>query len=186
MKYITIFLVCFSFISSCKKPEPIIDEGPAAERDWGDLNASKNGSSWHAKCQTRLHINYPDKFSLGFAQYNAAGFLRNSLNCRNLLYRTGEYFPAQLLYDGSQPDSALTISCYSVLSDGDVAGDTFVMIRDSAVVVSIDSIDYTSGIIAGKFSGTFVKVLTFGMEFDPSLPDTLIYTNGHYRAHVID
>lgn len=155
-------------------------------RTWGEAQANRNDKLWSGGCITRVSKVYPDKFSLGLIDRDARGLIRGTWHFRYLPYQTGTYYPLQFEYFGVNPDSSLTCSFFTSI-EGDIAGDEYLMLRDSAVVISIDSID-ALGFILGTFSGTFVRVIPpdLGFPLDPASPDTFVFEDGKYRARVVD
>ncbi len=177
--YLFTLLLLATYGLSCKKDIPNIIE----TREWGEANAIKNGFDWQALCSTRLY-NDGNRFSLTFNHYNSQYYLRNELNFRNIPFSIGEYFPFQS--SSSIPNSLLAISFFTNIEDGDVIGDKYILLKDSAFYLRINAIDYSSGIVTGIFNGHLRKVLTAGPERDPSSPDTLHFDNGTFKARVTD
>lgn len=155
------------------------------EFEWnGDAFAIRNGMPWNAKCSTVRSSSYPGKFGLLFMLLDGKGLDRNGISFRHLPYKTGKYYPLQLEYDGTQADSVLTCSCTTTI-DGDLVGDVYIILKDSAAVITIDSIDGV-GNISGTFSGTFVRMLIFDKPLDTASPDTFVFSDGKYRARVVN
>ncbi len=163
-------------ILSCSKNNNIENEGD------GYAKAFRNGAEWKAICSSKKSVRDINKLVLGFEYYNSQHYLRNSFNFRYLPYYVGNYYPHQ--YQSNIPDSIFTISFYTLLEDGDVQGDKYVIIRDSAFFISIDHINYQTGAISGKFGGELIKAINSGQETDPSSPDTLKFEDGIFETIV--
>jgi len=182
MKHLSAILIAILLLSACKK-EPQKPEEEVIHL--GDAAALKNGEVWPAKTSGKYFYTDPSKFSLLIENYNADGYRRGSLHFRGMPFKNGKFFFNIFQYElPSANDTIQTCTFDSVLADGDVAGDAYQLIQDSAAWLTVRITDASTGDIEGEFSGTFVKWLYLGIEYDPSSPDTIVFTNGTYNARV--
>jgi hypothetical protein len=187
MKQVLIFsaLVIFMTFGCKKEPEvPIFDE---SSHEWGEATAIRNGTDWKASCYSRSTSKYPNKFTLSLSQYNAANELRSTFNFRYMPFSTGTYYPINLHGNSVYPsDSVFTMSFNTLRADGDVAGDTYIMWHDSAVVFTVDFIDQKTKEVKGTFKAKLKKYIFPALgELDPASPDTIIFENGVYHAKIV-
>ncbi|HFA49620.1 MAG TPA: hypothetical protein ENJ95_11460 [Bacteroidetes bacterium] len=113
------------------------------------------------------------------SHFNENGLHRGEFHFRNFLKIIGTYYPDQYVYAfGTSADSLFTCSFITALGDGDIIGDPYVLLKDSAMVFTVDKIS-PDGEIEGTFSGTLIKEIV-NMEHDPASPDTLVFTEGTY------
>ncbi len=181
MKHLSIILLTLLLFSACKK-EP---QNPEEEIPRGDATALKNGDSWSAVTWSKLSYLDPSTFGLLIENYTVEGYRRGSLHFRRIPYENGTFFFN--IYDFVSPsasDTVQTCTFDTLLDDGDVAGDTYQLVRDSAAWLTVRIKDTSTGDIEGEFSAEFVKWLYMGEEYDPASPDTIIFTNGTYHARV--
>lgn len=180
------FLFCilsFLWLAACKEKT---EDDPYDWGQWGEASATKNGKGWTALCGTKLSDTYPGKFGITFNNFSGSNFLRGQFSFRHVPFREGVYYPLDYPTENSAlPDSAMTVDFGTLLDDGDVAGDRYIMLYDSAVVFYIDKIDPQTTELWGRFSGAFVKYIENGYEHDPGSPDTLIFENGVYHAKAV-
>jgi len=184
-KWNLIFYPCILIlaISSCKKEETFSDTNPIdpVETEWGEGKVFRNGKLWTFGCIASASPVYPGKFSLVLNHRNENGYLRGQFHFRYFSKQIGTYFPKQYVYEfDSASDSLFTSDFFTTLSDGDVLGDQYVLLKDSAMVFTLDTI-VSNGEIWGTFGGTLVKKIG-EMEYDPASPDTLVFTEGEYHA----
>lgn len=181
MKYfLVLFIIIFS-LSSCKKET----QKPEEEIPHGNATALKNGDSWLAVTWSKLSYLDPSTFGLLIENYTVDGYRRGSLHFRRIPYENGTFFFN--IYDYVSPqasDTVQTCTFDTLLDDGDVAGDAYQLVRDSAAWLTVRITDASTGDIEGEFSAEFVKWLYMGEEYDPASPDTIIFTNGTYHARV--
>lgn len=185
MKHLFVFLsTTILLISACKEQ---VEEVPADWDwgQWGEATAQKNGSDWSALCGSKLSDIYPGKLVLTFNNFNNFNHLRGQFSFRYVPFKEGIYYPVDYPTGPSAlPHSAMTIGFSTLRDDGDVAGDRYIMLYDSAVVFYIDKIDPQTQEFWGRFSANLVKYIENGYEFDPNSPDTLIFENGVYYAKI--
>ena len=181
-KHLLFFISIVFWLQACKeKPEdPYVNDIAV----WGEASATKNGLPWTATCGAASAVSYPGKFIFGINRFNANNHLRDQLGFRYVPFQEGIYYPLDYptVY-GALPDSAMTVDFGTILSDGDVAGDRYVMLHDSAVVLYIDKIDPQTKEFWGRFSATMIKYIEH-QEWDPNSPDTLKFENGRYHAKI--
>lgn len=176
-----LFLLIFFLLANCKKE----DKHPEESTPRGNATALKNGDVWNAVTWSKHSYPDPPKFNLLIENYSADGSRRGSLQFSHAPFENGKfYFNAYQYNPPSESDNIQTCAFYTLLSDGDVAGDTYRLTRDSASWLTVRITDGNSGDIEGEFSAEFVKILFFGEELDPSSPDTIVFTNGTYKARV--
>ncbi len=183
IKHILFFIFIIFWLQACK--EKLEDPYAIDIAVWGEASATKNGLPWTATCGAASAVAYPGKFIFGINQFNAQNYLRNQLGFRHVPFQEGVYYPLDYpkVY-GALPDSAMTVNFDTILSHGDVAGDQYVMLHDSAVVLYIDKINPQTKELWGRFSGAFVKYIEH-QEWDPSSPDTLLFENGVFYSKII-
>ncbi|MDO8366574.1 MAG: hypothetical protein Q7T20_07260 [Saprospiraceae bacterium] len=186
MKKYFLFLFCILSLlvfASCKEKT---EDEPYDWGQWGEASAIKNGADWTAICGTKMSDVYPGKFVITFNNFNIFNYLRGQFSFRYVPLLEGVYYPLDYPTEyNALPDSAMTVDFGTLLDDGDVAGDRYIMLYDSAVVFYIDKIDPQTQELWGKFSASLVKYIENGYEHDPGSPDTLIFENGVYHAKII-
>ncbi|HFA49621.1 MAG TPA: hypothetical protein ENJ95_11465 [Bacteroidetes bacterium] len=179
-KYLFFIAIIGMALFSCKKEDtpPEIDSAGPIDIPSGEAQSFKNGEFWTYTGFTTTFQQYPDKFFLVLNHYNQSGYLRGQFAFRNIPTIKGIYFPVQDIYEFGSVDTLLTCSFFSTLGDGDIIGDPYVLLKDSAMVFTVDKIS-PDGEIEGTFSGTLIKEIV-NMENDPASPDTLVFTEGTY------
>ncbi len=181
-KHLLFFIFIVFWLQACKeKPEYLY----AIDLEtWGDASATKNGLPWTATCGAITSNMYPGKFVFTLSNLNSTNYLRGQFSFRYVPFKQGVYFPLDYPTEfGTLPDSAMTVGFSTFLDDGDVAGDQYVMLGDSAVVLFIDKIDPQTKEFWGRFSATMIKYIEH-QEWDPNSPDTLVFENGVYYSKI--
>ncbi|MCW5924971.1 MAG: hypothetical protein KIS77_21805 [Saprospiraceae bacterium] len=182
MKHLFTILIAMMLFSACKKET----QKPEEEVIYlGDAIAMKNGETWSAKTSGKYFHTDPSKFSLLIENYTVDGYRRGSLFFRGMPFEEGKFFFNILNYQSQAAnDSVQTSTFHTMLDDGDVIGDSYQLVRDSAAWLTVRIKDAGISDIEGEFSAKFVKWLYMGEEYDPASPDTIIFTNGTYHARV--
>ena len=182
MKHLLAILIAMMLFSACKKET----QKPEEEVIYlGDATALKNGDTWSAKTSGKYFHTDTSTFSLLIENYTVDGYRRGSLLFMRIPYKNGTFFFNIYEYGTSSAnDTIQTCTFHTVLDDGDVVGDAYQLVRDSAAWLTVRIKDASTGDIEGEFSAEFVKWLYMGEEYDPASPDTIIFTNGTYNARV--
>jgi hypothetical protein len=117
--------------------------------------------------------------------FSVDSFLRGDILFMHIPKAKGIYYP-QDLKSSLDPsiDSLFTVSYGSLMSDGDVAGDRFVLIDTSTNFFSIDSLNINTKEAFGRFSLLMRKDTSQFGELDFSLPQVLSFTNGTYAVTI--
>jgi hypothetical protein len=169
---------------SCKKDqkEPNPDTGSGLQ---GRAQSFRNNEYLELDISTLISSDYPNKFSMGLYHYNSNGFVRGSFSLRHIPLEKGSFLPQNREFSlDPSIDSLFTVFYGSHKSDGDVAGDKFVLVDTSTNFFSIDSLNLTTKEAFGRFSLLMRKDTSQFGELDFSLPQVLNFTNGSYAVTI--
>ncbi|MFQ5447275.1 MAG: hypothetical protein ACE5FF_10095 [Saprospiraceae bacterium] len=168
---------------ACKKNQVPTDDGELINpivTPSGEAHSLINGTPWEYLAYISKRQDFPDKFVFDLNRYNDNGLKRGEMSFKNVTLKTGTFYPVQWVYVHGSVDTIFSCSFITLLGEGDPGGDQYVLLKDSAMVFTLDKIE-TNGEIWGTFSGTLVKKIG-EMEYDPASPDTLVFTEGEYHA----
>jgi len=170
----------FFSLSACKKDEQGDSIIPNEEPN-GNAQSLYNGVSWDFDVYSWERLDYPDIYHLTFNHYNEDGLKRGEFNIKNVRLSIGSFLLFEIPF-GSVDIDTIQKYCdfYPVYSDGDVVGDFYAPI-DSSMILTVDQIDTDNRIISGRFWGKMKKKIA-EMEYDPTLPDTIIFSEGTYEV----
>ncbi|MCC6410553.1 MAG: hypothetical protein IT270_02770 [Saprospiraceae bacterium] len=168
------FLMLFilTFAISCTKD----DEGKSALYI-GSYSLSCNGHSWNGNVINISLIDYPDTLrgiSLLRANPDNAS-ISEALSFKNIILKPGIYPIDTMLYNS--PDAKLR-AFFSTTVDGDARGDYYWSpAQNSENYLVVESYDTTTRELKASFQ-VFLVTDPSRTKFDPSLPDTLRFTEG--------
>ena len=176
---------------SCKEDDnhralPLVNDG--------EVHALRNGEDASSGFTVRLAATtgsplrcFPGNLTL-LAMYSVReDILRQSYAIENIPLQLGTH-PIQRVEIGRQTCGSDTISAYfgTSVSDGDVNGDIYLPVADENNIVSITSLDETTGKVEGTFQMTLAIELNDYPPYksDANAPDTIRLTQGWFSATV--
>lgn len=160
-------LLCFS----CKKDK-------SADPYWGDAMALLNGNIWTPKIYAGANEPYQQGIDILMNKYNDQDFLRQTLFLYKIPKQVGKYPLVE--NDIRVIDSLTGAEFYTSLEDGDILGDTFILLDN--IVDNYVQIDKIEG---DQLWGTFqMALIRDGQKSDLSVPDTIIITGGEFHTRI--
>lgn len=199
-RFLTICLTTGILMQSlgCKIIDAIIDSSGPLPRlpNWGYLTADMNGSDWsrtykNAYQVTHGVVSYLDEpqgvfYGISSMLYTAEGYNRQHLAFENIpfLPQIGRHKLASCIsYEGCKSNDKPKVALFELLSDGDVAGDSYYTVDSEDNYIQIDSYNAKTEEIKGSFQLTLVGA---GNPRSSSvLPDTLRFRNGRFHTRII-
>ncbi len=172
MKYFLFFGLLL--ILSCNK------KNDQPDYYWGSINAIKNGEAWEGKLYAVINKPFEQGIDIIIERFNEKGYKREYLFMSKIPLEVKKSKLNQT--DVRIIDTLVGGDYGTLLDDGDVAGDDYLLLDDS--IDDFVEITETKGKeIKGKFQMSFVKDLRFG-EADPTAPDTVIFTDGVFHTRI--
>jgi hypothetical protein len=174
-----VLIVAFLVICSCKKDksDPFY---------FGTASMTLNGKVWNAskvRCVAiKNHICNPDFLSLDFEVYNEQGFLRESLDFKNIFKELKTYYLWPNAFSTSCKDSLPACTYYTIGADGDVILDVYNTLPNSGSFIRIDKFNNDTKEMEGVFS---FDLLIYS-RYNPTAPDTLRVRNGQFYTKIFD
>ena len=173
MRFVLIILCILGV--ACKKSQD--------EYYWGQLTATKDGSTWKAKPTAARNTEFKDRIDIVADVYNQQGFLREQIYFfelkrgteRQNLYRTGTF-------DNQMKAGA---HYFTSTDDGDVGCDVYdVLAQDSLLnYIQLTEINPLTRILSGTFNVRFV--IDRLPKCDPSARDTIVFNNGAFVTRTL-
>jgi len=182
----------------CKIIDAIIDTAGSLPRlpNWGYLTADMYGAEWSKTYKNAYqvthgvvsHLDEPQGVSYDLISilYNEAGARRQELIFQNIPFspQTGRH---QLVscnpYAGCKSSDRPRVALFELLSDGDVAGESFYTVDSEDNYIQIDSYNAKTQEIKGSFQLTLANARK--PRSSNALPDTLRFRNGRFDTRII-
>ncbi|MFP4025537.1 MAG: DUF6252 family protein [Thiohalospira sp.] len=178
---ILILLSIFSFVSnSCEKEENNNPEIPEWG-EWSKITALKNGEIWKAS-SVAIIDNNKDSVTIQANVLNSSGYWRESLKLRCVPIKEGLFTVYRRIYTNDTKISA-TYTTFS--DDGDVVEDRFVVLESQNNYIEIKQVDLTNMEMSGTLQITFVRDSLDTVD-NPSLGDTIFFTDGKFRLKIVE
>lgn len=156
------------------------DEIGAKHPDWSKVTASKNGLIWESRAVAFLDKNKEERFlSIPAHVNNEYGFLREALFFGGVNCLTGK----QIVFNSKA--ESLYASYTTLMADGDVVEDRFVICEDRNNFIDIQTLDIVNMKLVGNFRLTFVRDVNDPIT-NPNLPDTIRFDDGEFCLKIID
>jgi hypothetical protein len=173
------FILIFSFINnSCKKEE---NKTPLTPK-WSKVTALKNGEMWETGAMASIdERHHKDSITIVANIYNSLGFWRESLYIGYLPIKEGTY---DIFSNWGEDEKFIKATYATISDDGDVVEDRFMVFENENNYVEIESI-IDNNEINGTFRITFIRNPSDTVD-NPSLPDTIRFTNGAFRLKIIE
>lgn len=173
-----LFFLAILLIISCQKEDMSAETAPEY---FGKAQALLNGSVWETDVRSRMSLFEDDNmFLLNIEKFSGAGIRINKLTIVQLPLSESFF----ILRPYNVRDTA-TCSFGSFLSDGDVFGNYYVLDTTDLFSdwVSIDHFDPLTLEFNGRFEASMLRDTSLP-AFDPSLPDTIVFTNGVFNGKI--
>ena len=173
-----ILILTFSFInSSCEKDENNNPEVP----EWSKVTAIKNGEIWQTS-SVAIIANNKDSAIIQANVLNSFGYWRESLLLSYVPVKEGLY----TIYRRNHIDDIKISAAYTTFSDdGDVVEDRFVVLESQNNFIEIKNVDLTNMEMSGTLQITFIRD-TLDTIDNPSLADTIFFTEGVFRLKIVE
>jgi hypothetical protein len=171
-----LFLISISILTSCEKNNPEEPFDPFK----GKGSAQLNGQYWEAEVYGYNFIN--NSFSIDLQKRDQEGIVREKLGFYRIPFLVQRN---TLLRSTFSPAPTFPTSDYAtVLADGDVAGEWYILTPDSSAhYLEITTLDSSTNEIEGHFEATLIIHPNRGKLF-PSSPDTLAFRSGQFKVKV--
>jgi hypothetical protein len=162
---------------------------------WGYLTADMNGRDWSKTYENAYQVvqglnndSYnPQEQYMGIKSvlYTSSGYDRQSLTFQRIPFppKKCRYKVAWCDPAGCQFHSDVYVSLYSLLSDGDVVGDSYRTVESEDNYIQIDEYDAQTRQVKGRFQITFAIIEPRQSD---ALPDTLRFVNGRFHTRIIE
>lgn len=178
--------------------DAIIDTAGPLPRlpNWGCLTADLNGTDWSKTYKNAYQVSHGVVSYLDVPQgvsydlisilYNEAGARRQELIFQNIPFapHTGRH---KLIscnpYAGCESSNKPQAALFELLSDGDVAGDSYYTVDSEDNYIQIDSYNAKTQEIKGSFQLTLANARI--PRSSNALPDTLRFRNGRFHTKII-
>ena len=183
---------------ACKIIDAIIDSSGPLPRlpNWGYLTAEMNGADWSKTYSNAYQVTHGVVSNLDEPQgvsydlisilYNESSARRQEFIFQNIPFSpyTGRHKlvtcpPNTECETSDKPQVAL----FELLSDGDVAGDSFYTVDSEDNYIQIDSYNPKTKEIKGSFQLTLANARI--PRSSNALPDTLRFRNGRFHTKII-
>lgn len=187
MKYLSlcIFSISILLLTACD------DFTLPRQPSWGYLTANVNGKDWSKTYKNAYQIiqGWNDNNSIAEScslisilnSPNGAG--RQELSFQNIPCKKGRYTIIKNSPDNNQYSGFVYGAFYTLVSDGDVSGDTYRVLDTEEAYLQIDEIITKTKEIKGTFQVTFVINQP---RRHVALPDTLRFLNGRFHTKIIE
>jgi hypothetical protein len=176
MKYIFVLIAVFATLACSKK-----DNAPRWH--WGTVTAEKNGALWEGEIYAGQNRPYGQGIDIMIDRFNDRGFNRERIYLFKIPQMQRRY--PLVNTDAREIDSLVGAVYHTSLDDGDVAGDSYVLLSGDSTENYVEITEIKGKELYGRFQMSFIKGLSFG-EQDPSAPDTVIFKNGIFHTRLID
>ncbi len=179
---IPLLLLAISLFT-CKKEEP-------QPRYKGVASAIKNGQPWSAYSGAGQTSTVGSRsgscaafntLEIGIGTYSKEGFRREDMLFNKIPTGPGTY-PLQQ-FQPCWVDSLPGVWYTTVTDDGDVVGDVYKVVESENNFVTVAGVDQRTKEITGTFQVT-LAVARYP-KTHPSVPDTLRFTEGSFRAKIM-
>lgn len=180
MRRIVYLITIMLFIFVCCEEQ----EDEVSTYYWGNSTALKNGANWNSEAiHTYYNVFHLNNIDFFMEVYNSHGEMREDLYFFNIPISFDE---KQIYNVKNNTDNQFIGAAYTTLShDGDVVEDRFVVLEDENSFIQLESINSKTNEIKGKFQITLVRD-TSDRITNPSLPDTVRFTNGNFHIKIVD
>lgn len=162
---------------------------------WGYLTADMNGNDWSKTYKNAYQVVHgfindsssskEPYFGIKSILYTPSGYDRQSFTFQRIPFppKKERYKVVWCDPAGCQFDNEVYVSLYTLLSDGDVAGDGYKTVESEDNYIQIDDYDAASRQIKGSFQITLAIVQP---RQSNALPDTLRFLNGRFHTRIIE
>jgi len=158
---------------------------------WGYLTADMNGKDWSKTYENAYQTvqgwhsddNVADTYVIMADLYNPYGARRQELYFQNIPLQKGRYTILKNIPYENKYDRFVYGSLYTLVSDGDVSGDTYDVLDTEESFFQIDEIITKTREVKGTFQVTFVIRKP---HYDTALPDTLRFVNGKFHTKIME
>ncbi len=173
-----ILLLTFSFTNhGCEKEK----NNNSKILEWSKITALKNGLKWEASA---VAFKYgQDTVIIQIHVRNQAGYLRESLIIRNLPITVGNYVIYKRISNSNQLNTNASFNTIS--DDGDVIEDMFDVLESQNNYIDIKKVDLTNMEMSGTLQITFIRNALDPID-NPSLGDTISFTDGVFRLKIVE
>ncbi|PSL19226.1 hypothetical protein CLV60_12715 [Dyadobacter jiangsuensis] len=186
-------------LAGCKIVDAIIDTAGPLPRlpNWGYLTAEMNGVYWSTTYKNAYQVThgsttYADEpkgvfYALTSILYTSAGANRQELLFQHIPFspQTGRHKLVSCnSYAGCESSDKPRAALFELLSDGDVAGDSFYLVDSEDNYIQIDSYNSGTKEIKGSFQLTLANARI--PRSSNALPDTLRFRNGRFHTKIIE
>lgn len=167
---IIVITITIMFFTCCNK---------TGDEYGGTAIALKNGTAWKADCIAGYSNQFPDELYILMHTFSKEGFLRENLHIGRIIPAIGIYTIEKAITDSTSIVQNNYYSSFAtVIDDGDVLDDFFVVLESAENFLEITHIDLNKKIIQGKFNVNYILSDTV-----PS-PDTIHFTGGEFRINI--
>lgn len=174
MKTYSLFIILCLFQFGCDK-----DISEDKHTEWSKVTALKNEEAWESKAVAFIQKGEKGTlFSIPANVHNEDGFWREGLSLGNIDLLIGKHIITSSLTD------TLYARYTTLMADGDVVEDRFVVCKAVENFIDIQILDTVKMKLMGIFNITFIRDINDPIT-NPNLPDTIRFTEGNFSLRMI-
>ena len=180
MRTIILCTLLLSLFSCHKDDMPIYQAG---DMEHGSINACRNGKNWEASGAGYRYMEKKDLFQLDGATYTYDGVLSEGWGINQIPLKIGKYTVFRHPTGVGGFIGKTTAGFTTIVSDGDVIGDTYRLDESHNNYVEVTTLDTIANKVAGCFELHFVVEQPKKYEYNS---EEVCFKNGTFEVDIVE